>query len=340
MFAVVVVLSFFIFRPYLNILVLAATFAIITFPMYQKINRALGSKIPGISSFLSIVVVVIIVGTPITILGMQVFQEATNVYERIQGNVLEEQGILGDVKPASNPIIRKLQERFEGFVTYVSADLDTYAENVLQWFLTHLGPFFQGAAQIVLGIFLWFLSLYYFLKEGHRIKSLFVTFSPLSDRYDTEIVARIVNSVKSVVGGSLIIALLQGTLAGIGFAIFGVPLPAIWGLVAVIAALVPTVGTALITLPAAAYLFLVSSPFMAGGMLIWGIVIVGGIDNIIRPKLLERGIHIHPLTILLSVLGGIAFFGPIGFLTGPIIVSLLAEFLKIYQSLVVRRVES
>jgi predicted PurR-regulated permease PerM len=214
--------------------------------------------------------------------------------------------------------------------------LDAYAQKTGSWFVEHAGPFFQGVAQFALAIFLWFLSVYYFLKEGHRIKALLVKFSPLSDRYDLEIVNRVVTSVKSVIGGSLIVALLQGILAGVGFAIFGIPTPAIWGLIAVFAALVPTIGTALVTFPAVAFLVLVGNNLAALGLLIWGILIVGGIDNIVRPKLLERGVKVHPLLILLSVLGGLAFFGPVGFLTGPIIVSLLSEFLTIYQHLVLK----
>jgi predicted PurR-regulated permease PerM len=148
---------------------------------------------------------------------------------------------------------------------------------------------------------------------------------------------RIVVSVNSVVGGTLIVALIQGVLAGIGFAIFDVPNPAVWGSFAVIAALIPTVGTALIMFPAALYLITVNQPLAAGGLILWSVLLVGGIDNIVRPKLIERQTNIHPLAVLLSVIGGIAFFGPMGFLTGPIVLSLLIELLNVYKEMAVEQ---
>jgi len=338
-FGITIILGFFIFEPYLNILVLAAMFAIIFNPVYQKLLQKFGGKREGTAAILTVILVAVIIGAPLGVLGTRVFNEASSLYARLGDVANTDEPVFGTLVVSSNPLIRNAQEKFNGFLTRVSGDLDTYAQRASSWFVEHAGPFFQGVAQFALAVFLWFLSVYYFLKEGHRIKALLVRFSPLSDRYDLEVVNRVVTSVKSVVGGSLIVALLQGILAGIGFAIFGIPTPAIWGLIAVFAALVPTIGTALVTLPSVAFLLLTGHSFAAIGLLIWGILIVGGIDNIIRPKLLERGVKVHPLTILLSVLGGLAFFGPVGFLTGPIIVSLLSEFLSIYQHLVLRREE-
>ena len=336
-FGLTLILGFFIFRPYLNILVLAGMFAIIFNPFYQKLLKGFGGKREGTAAILTVILVAIIFGTPLGFLGTRVVNEAGALYNRLGDAAGTDEPVFGPISVSSNPIIRNAQERFNGFLTKVSDDLDVYAQRTGSWLVEHAGPFFQGVAQFTLALFLWFLAVYYFLKEGDRIRSLLVKFSPLSDRYDLEIVNRVVTSVKSVIGGSLIVALLQGILAGVGFAIFGVPTPAIWGVVAVFAALIPTIGTALVTLPAVAFLVLTGNGIAAIGLLVWGVLIVGGIDNIVRPKLLERGVKVHPLTILLSVLGGLAFFGPVGFLTGPVIVSLLSEFLNIYQHLVLKK---
>jgi predicted PurR-regulated permease PerM len=213
-------------------------------------------------------------------------------------------------------------------------NVDRYAQQTFGWVLNNVGQFSQGIATIGLGIFVWLLAFYYFLRDGHRLKELFIIFSPLSDKYDNEIVNRVVTAVKAVVGGSLIVAVLQGIAAGVGLWIFGVPAPAIWGSVSIIAALVPTVGTALVMIPAVGYLFILGQTLPAVGLLLWALIVVNLIDNFLRPKLMAKGINVHSLAILLSVLGGIAFFGPMGFLTGPIIVAMLAEFLGIYNKMV------
>jgi predicted PurR-regulated permease PerM len=130
--------------------------------------------------------------------------------------------------------------------------------------------------------------------------------------------------------GTLFIALIQGLLAGVGFWIFGLPQPALWGTLTIITALVPVVGTALIWLPASIYLFSTGVTGMALGLFLWGAILVGSIDNFLRPKLIERYMKVHPFFILISVLGGLSLFGPLGFLLGPLVLSLILALLEIY----------
>lgn len=337
MFAIAAVLGFLIFKPYINILILAATFAIIFYSFYLKILRWLGGRHPGISALITILAILIIVFVPLTFLGFRVFHEAQGIVNQIGTANANEMSPLGDIKLSSNPTLAKFQQQFEGFLTQATAGFGDLTQKFLDWITNNAGPFFQSVANIGLGIFLWFLALYYFLRDGHKLKGILVSMSPLSDRYDEEILKKIRSSVRSVIGGSLIVAIVQGILAGIGFWIFGIPNPALWGTVAILAALIPTIGTGLITLPAVAYVFLTGSTTAAIGFLIWGIAVVGTVDNFLRPKLIERGIQVHPFLILLSVLGGIAVFGPMGFLTGPIVLTLLSEFLSIYQHLVLQK---
>lgn len=331
LFAAALILSFFIFKPYLNILVLAAVFTVIFYPLYQNISRRWSGKFPSLAAFFTVLIATIIIFGPLSILGTQIFREASGIYQQLNDNVEHELGPLGDIEPSSNPVIRKVQETFEVAVSGIADNVRGFFDFLIQ----NASRFFESVANLGLALFLWILSFYYFLKDGHKIRDLLIHFSPLSDRFDKEILQRLVVSIKSVVGGSLIVALIQGTLAGLGLWFFGVPNPTIWGLLAVIAALVPTIGTALVMLPAAGYLFLTNETLPGIGLLVWSFVIVGGIDNILRPKLIERGIGLHPLAILLAVLGGIAFFGPVGFLTGPIIISLLVEIIRVYREMTV-----
>lgn len=333
-FGIAVALGFFIFRPYLNVLVMAATFSIIFYPLYEKLDGYWSRRHSSWASVLTVLIASLIIVVPVTILGNQVYRETINIYTNLSDAALTEQAPLRNVAPSNSAFINDLRQQIDAALTELTANFRDYAQDVYDWVINNLRQFSQSVAQIGLAIFLWFLSFYYFLRDGHRMKELFVVFSPLSDRYDVEIVNRVTSGVKSVVGGSLIVALLQGVATGFGMWIFDVPAPALWGAVAVLAALVPTIGTALVILPAAAYLFLIGNNIGVLGLVVWGVAVVGLIDNVLRPKLIERGINVHPLLILLSVLGGISFFGPVGFLTGPIIVSLISEFLLIYNKMV------
>ncbi len=339
MFGIVAVLAFFIFKPYLNILVLAATFAVVFYPLYQKLRKFFGEKNPGVAACATIVSVMIIVFVPLTILGTRVVSETQMLVSEINDANAHERNPLGSLPLSENPTIRSLQERAQGFLTESTADLGRFAQNLLSKVVSNLAQLFQSIAQAFLAVFLWFLAFYYFLRDGHHIKKVIVGLSPLSDKYDNEILSKVSVSMKSVIGGTLIVAIIQGVLAGIGFWIFNIPSPSIWGALTVITALIPMVGTALISIPAIGYLFVTGNTVMAIGLFIWSMLLVGGVDNIIRPKLIQRGIQVHPFIILLSVLGGISVFGPIGFLTGPIIVTLFSEFLSIYRHLVLHKEE-
>lgn len=337
MSGVVAVLAFFILKPFLGILVLAGTCAVIFYPLYKKILNFFGEKRAGISAFLTITLGLILILAPLTLLGLQIFKEAKELQQSIRDITDQEKGILSNLPPAENELIMRTRERFEGFVTEASVDFGQLAQRAVGWVLSNIGGFFESVGRVVLAIFLWLLSFYYFLRDGYKLKKILITLSPLSDQYDREIISKAVSSIKSVVGGTLIVALIQGFLAGVGFAVFQIPNPSIWGALAVLAALIPSVGTAIVTLPAILYLVFAGNFISVVGLLVWSVIIVAGVDNVLRPKLIERGIHVHSLVILLSVLGGIAVFGPIGFLVGPIVMSLLGEFLGIYRHLVLKK---
>ena len=182
----------------------------------------------------------------------------------------------------------------------------------------------------MVGIFIFLIALYYLFKDGHKLKTAVVALSPLQDIHDETIFDKLVLAINSVIKGSLAVAFIQGILTAVGLAIFGVPNAVLWSSVAAITALIPGIGTALVLLPAILYLYFSGQTLFAVGLLLWGMTAVGLVDNFLGPKLVERGMRLHPFLILLSILGGISFFGPLGFLLGPLVLSLLFALLEIY----------
>ena len=175
------------------------------------------------------------------------------------------------------------------------------------------------------------LIIFYVLKDGMRWKKALVLFSPLEDKNDEKIIARLSLAVNAVIKGYFFIAIVQGVLLGIGFWIFGIPHGALWGTVAAVASLIPTIGTAFISVPAIIFLYFTGDTYSALGLLIWAVIIVGMIDNFLSPLVVGTKINISPLIIMFSVLGGISFLGPVGILIGPLCVSLLYTLISIYR---------
>lgn len=315
----VLILTFFLFLPYMSALVLAGTLGVVFYPMYLRMTKFLPESL---ASLAAIAIILLIVLLPLIFFSVLVFEEARGLYASL---------VYGDIGAAD------VFGRIESFVNglfpggAVALDISAYLRNLLGALVNNFGSIFSSFAGIVVAVLISIFALYYFFKDGKRLKKAVVALSPLADTYDEQIFQKLRVAVNSVMRGSLLIAVIQGILAGIGYLIFGVPNPALWGGITIIASLVPAVGTAAILVPALIYLIVAGKTIAFFGLLIWGVVVVGAVDNFLRPLLMERSMHIHPLLILLGVLGGLALFGPIGFLLGPLVVSFLFALLDIYK---------
>jgi predicted PurR-regulated permease PerM len=136
------------------------------------------------------------------------------------------------------------------------------------------------------------------------------------------------SAFRAVFAGILFIAIIQGTLCAIGFRLMSVSEPAFWGLLATFAAVIPVIGTSLVWFPLAVVLWFSGSPYGAVGLVIWGIVVVAGADNLLRPYLLKTGIDASMFVLLLSILCGLVVFGPVGLIAGPVLVAFAKQAIK------------
>lgn len=325
----VLVVTFFIFLPYLNALILAGVLAALFRPLFRLFLK--GLKNESLAAILTLLIVLIVIISPLFFFGKQVVKETTDLYfSVVDGNRIT------PLDTVSRFIENGISSILPDYSGQIDINLKQYAEVALTWIIEHFGNLFSKLAQFGLLIFVSLIAFYYFLKDGTRIKRTLIDLSPLANSYDEEIFNRLYLAVNSVIRGSLTIALIQGVLTGFGFWIFGVPSSALWGGIAMITALIPGIGTALVLIPGILYLFIIGSAGNALGLLIWGALAVGLIDNFLGPRLVSRRINIHELIILLSVLGGIALFGPIGFVMGPLVLSLLVALLDIYKTLILQ----
>lgn len=317
----VVVLVGFIFLPFLGTIALAAIFAVLLAPLQHRLQSYLGGR-AGLASALTVVLTLIILFAPLIVLSVKLVNEAQILYAHFgdNGSVYWTRlsGLLGKLFGDMSDVgSRSWQPQFS---------------QALSWVLDHFGSFFSGAAAMVLKLVLWLIALFYFLKDGERFKQSLIRLSPLLDTYDHDIIRQLATTINSVVRGALLVAVIQGLLTGVGLALFGVPNPTLWGAAAALAALIPGIGTALVLVPAIVFLFLTGPLLPALGLLVWGFLAVGLIDNLLAPALYSRGSQVHPFFMLLAVLGGLLFFGPSGFILGPVTLGLLTALVDIYQS--------
>ncbi len=320
------VLSFFIFKPYLSALFAALVFSIAFRPVHKFFLRRRMRE--GLAALLTLLFLFLVVLIPVTLFGFFIFDDAQKLLTQVRAGA----PLLEQVDAFSAPI----EERVQRFIPDARFSLSEYLREGLSFLVGNLGSVFSGAVLFVFKTFVMLLALFYLFRDGEHLRSFAVQLSPLTNEYDERILKRLEEAIASVVKGKLLIVLIQGVLAAIGFALFSVPHPVLWGAATALAALIPAVGVAIVFVPVVVYLFFTGGALTALGVLIFG-VCIGLIDNFLGPILYERGLRLHPFLILLSVLGGLAFFGPVGFLAGPVTLSLLFALLDIYPLLFERK---
>jgi predicted PurR-regulated permease PerM len=173
--------------------------------------------------------------------------------------------------------------------------------------------------------------LFFFLMEGPRIVGLIVELSPMRDRYDRQILGRLRDTTQAVFIGSFLTSIVQGIIGMFGFMVVGISTPLVWGVFIAVASLIPVVGTALVWVPAAIYLYFSSGLGSALTMAGFGAAIVVS-DNLLRPIFVRGKTEISTLLIFISLVGGLKTAGGMGLIYGPLLAAAIVEFTRIYRS--------
>lgn len=314
------VFTFFILQPFWVVVVLGASFAIVLYPVYAWLNRR---RLPSwLSALITLLLFTIVLCGPILGIGVIVFNQSQNAYLSVLNNT-------GNAGPFMDSIENTVNKFLPSGITF---NADEKISSFISYLSGHIANIFSTVVSAFFSFLLMLFIIFYFLKDGERWKRAVVILSPLSDKDDEKIISRLTLAVNSVVKGSLFIALLQGILMGFGLWFFDVPNPALWGVVAAICSLIPTFGTAFVSVPAIIFLFITGNIASAVGLLIWAVIVVGTVDNFLTPLVVGGKTNIPPLLVLFSVLGGISLLGPVGILMGPLTISLLYTLISIYRN--------
>jgi predicted PurR-regulated permease PerM len=229
-----------------------------------------------------------------------------------------------------NPLLIQLQEL---------TGIDFQNKELLRQVATRVGafatdlftPLLSGTASLLLGVSVLYLVLYYVLVNEEKLIASFHKYLPFDDETIDEIYSELSNNVKSSVLGQGLIALVQATLVSIGFLIFGIKDAFFWGVVSFFAAFIPVLGTPLVWVPAAIIELANGDTFAGVGLLIYGGVLIINIDNVLRFAIAKQIGDIHPLITIFGVIFGLEFFGILGLVMGPLLISYFFVLVKAYN---------
>ena len=334
--AVVALLAFLllrIFEPFFGPIYWAFLLSFMLFPINRRLRRAVGGRNALAATLLTIGVTLGIM-IPAAI-GMAAFaRQAVELGHRVSQTVREyEIGSPQDLVklPLVGGAMEWIQARFHVAGEQIQAWLVQGSQRIVQFLLARSGDLVVGALGIFGSLTLTLFILFFFFRDGDAMAARARNLIPLDDGRKERLNRHLQAVTRAVVFGTVVTAVVQGILLGVGFWITGLPSPVVFGVLAAVASFVPFVGTGLVWVPAVLYLFVHAAAWKPIFLLVWSALVVGSADNFLRPLLVSGKSQVGTLTVFFGVLGGLAAFGFMGLFVGPVILALVLSLLQFVE---------
>lgn len=325
-------LTFLLFRPYLGTVIFAILLASVCYPMHRRLLRwSKGRK--NLAAFLTSALLVVIVIVPLMGFSIALVEQGVESVGRVsdwlQAGNLE--------KVLSSDWVQPLRQMADRFLARLGIE-QMKLQKILLDASARLGKFIFSRGTELLGnvpgllvrFALLILLIIYLFRDGQLIVERLKQLSPLAKEQEEELIQRVRSLASSVVLANVATAAAQGVAGGIGLWIAGIS-PVFWGAMMAFTSLIPVVGTALVWVPAAVYLLLVGNWGKALFLVVWSVLVVGSIDNFLRPVLMKGEGTISSIYLFFAILGGINLFGIVGILYGPLILGIVAVLVHLYE---------
>ena len=306
--------------PFVPALAWALALAVLFVPLQRQLEARLRPNLAACVSVLSIGLIVVV---PATFVGQQLVQQTAKGAETIEAKVTS-----GEWRRAleKQPRLAPLADWIERRV-----DLPGSAKTFAAWLSGLAANFVKGSVFQLLGFCLTFYLLFFFLRDRQPVLQAIRALSPLSEAEMDTLCERINDTIHATIYGALAVSAVQGLLGGLMFWWLGLSAPLLWGVVMALLAVVPVLGAFLVWIPAALVLALEGSWGKALVLTLWGMLVVGTIDNLLRPILVGKRLRLHTVLAFISVVGGLLLFGAAGLVLGPLTLTITSSLLEVWR---------
>lgn len=312
--------------PFVNVLAWASVLVILFHPIQQRLVAL--TRRPGWSALLSTVIVIAVILIPLTLLTLVVAKEIGEVAKNVEG-------FFRSLLDPSSPAPRRVMDWLGRYAGASSLDLQEYLlerlKNISGAIAGRTLGLLGGVAGAIIQAFFTVFTMYYLFRDGSRIYNAMLEAIPLDVAETQRIFDRMREVIHASVYGVIVIAMVQGTLGGLAFAVLGLPSAVVWGVVMFFLSMIPMVGSSVIWAPTAIYLAMSGHWGKALALALWGALVIGTVDNFLRPKLIGERARLHELLIFFSVLGGLQIWGPLGLVLGPVMIAITLALFDIFR---------
>lgn len=319
--ALALYLCFLLARPFFPALAWALALAVIAYPLHRAIARRIANR--DVAATLTCLAVALIIVTPALFVGQQLGREAGDALETIKEkagdarwkSVLERNAALA-------PVLTWIEDR---------VDVKSELEEAVKAGGARVPGVIKGSIWAVMQLLITFLVLYYFFRDRDKALNFLRTMSPLTEKETAQLLRRLSETIRGTVFGTLVVALVQGTLGGLMFWWLGLPAPLLWGAVMGLLAIVPVLGAFVVWVPAAIFLALEGDWGKAAILAAWGAIVISLIDNVLYPILVGNKLRMHTLPVFFAIVGGLVVFGSSGLILGPVVLAVAVALLEVWR---------
>jgi len=329
--AVIFYLFYQLIIPFFSPICWAAVFTIIFIPLYEKLYAKLKSK--GWASIIVCLFIVVLIIGPITYLMGALVSEAISAVTKVNAMIKsgELQQTLSFNLPWLETIKQKLSQYYDlstfNFDQFIKSSIESISGIILNqtsWLITNM-------TRLIFYFVLMIFTMYYFFKDGELLIKKIKRLMPLNPELVEITFKQLRDVIQATMYGGVVVALIQGTIGGILFAVIGIPSPIFWGAIMAFLSIIPILGAFLIYIPAGIILIIGGSYIKGIIVIAIGTLIISQIDNVIRPYLISGKTSIHPLMLFFTIMGGVYLFGILGVVLGPLIAAVFVTILKIFE---------
>jgi predicted PurR-regulated permease PerM len=314
-------------RPFLMSIFLAGIFSALSYPLYLRFEKWFKGK-RYLASLAAILIIAVVIILPLAVLLGIVTNEAVKVATAtkpwVERQIAQPDAAFDFLKDI--PFIEKI-EPYRKQILSKTGEMVVIVSNFL---IEKLRAIAFGTVNFLLMTALMLYTMFFFFVDGKKLLAKILYYLPLEDRDERLMLDKFTSVARATLKGTLVIGILQGGLAGLAFAVVGIPSAVFWSAIMTVLSIIPGIGTALVWIPATIFLAATGHGIKAVGLAVFCAVVVGSLDNILRPILVGKDTQMHELMILFGTLGGIIMFGIVGFIIGPIIAALFVTIWEIY----------
>jgi predicted PurR-regulated permease PerM len=314
-------------QPFVGVLAWATVLVIVFYPIHRRLVQR--TKRPSLSALLSCALVILTILIPVALVTVAVLNELSGAVHNLQASIAY---LLDPNSPVSGRVLRwagnyvDIEQIRSG--QYLTEQLKGVSGEIAGRTLGIIG----GVVGAIVQMFFVVFTMYYLFRDGDRIFNAVTDSLPVDDKQAVSIMERARDVIGASVYGVLAIAIIQGTLGGLAFWALGVPSALVWGVAMTFLSMIPMLGAFLVWVPAAIFLAATGHYVKAILLVLWGTLVIGMIDNFLRPKLVGSRTKLHELLIFFAVLGGLQVFGVLGIVMGPVVLAITMTLIEIFRA--------